>query len=446
MKFRRRLWKLALALSVTFALLPESWATTKFPLSISPSGRYLVDAAGNPFFIHGDTAWSLMAQLTREDAELYLRDRRERGFNTILVSLIEHQFADNAPRNAYGEAPFLSPGDFSRPNEAYFAHADWVLRRAAEEGLLVLLAPAYAGINGGAEGWYGEMTTAGASALRRYGEFLGLRYREFPNILWVQSGDYNPPDKSLVRGIAEGILDGNPRALQTAHGAPGTASLDHWEGEDWLRLNAVYTYGPISTELLRQRARRERLPYFLFESSYENEHGVTTRRLREQAYQALCYGAAGHIFGNNPIWHFDGPGLYDAPGTWVESLDSDGTRSMSHLQSLVAELVWWKMQPDIDGALVTEGGWRHQDPVAAATADDGSFALIYLPSRRELTVNLGLLAGPTVRARWYDPSRGTFAPAAGSHLLAKGSHRFGKELSLNASGEEDWVLVLQSDQ
>ena len=64
-----------------------------FPLSVGPGERYLVDAAGRPFLIHGDTAWSLIAQLTREDVELYLDDRRARGFNTILVNLIESRFA-----------------------------------------------------------------------------------------------------------------------------------------------------------------------------------------------------------------------------------------------------------------------------------------------------------------------------------------------------------------
>ena len=74
-----------------------------FPLAVRPGERYLDDAEGRPFLIHGDTAWSLIADLTREDVDLYLRDRRARGFNTLLVNLIESRFATNAPANAYGQ-------------------------------------------------------------------------------------------------------------------------------------------------------------------------------------------------------------------------------------------------------------------------------------------------------------------------------------------------------
>ena len=106
-------------------------AGAAFPLGVEPGRRYLEDAAGAPFLIHGDTAWSLIAHL-REEAEGYLDDRHARGFNTLLVSLIEHRFASHAPANAYGDQPFLAPGDYASPNEAYFAHADRVLRRAGE--------------------------------------------------------------------------------------------------------------------------------------------------------------------------------------------------------------------------------------------------------------------------------------------------------------------------
>ena len=56
------------------------------------------------------------------------------------------------------------------------------------------------------------------------------------------------------------------------------------------------------------------------ESAYENEHEATEQRLRTQAYQAVLSGAAGQIFGNNPIWHFSSGGLYQAPVTWQQAL------------------------------------------------------------------------------------------------------------------------------
>ncbi len=51
--------------------------------------------------------------------------------------------------------------------------------------------------------------------------------------------------------------------------------------------------------------------------------------MRLQTYQAALNGAAGQIFGNNPIWHFDGPGLYSVPTTWHQALNSRGAQSMT---------------------------------------------------------------------------------------------------------------------
>jgi len=125
-----------------------------FPLRVEPGKRYLVDAAGKPFLLQGDAGWELITRLTREEVSRYLDDRRAKGFNAVIVRLIDHDFVPSPPNNAYGHAPFTVPGDFGTPNEIYFAHADWVLGKAAEKGFLVLLAPAYTGYHGGREGWY----------------------------------------------------------------------------------------------------------------------------------------------------------------------------------------------------------------------------------------------------------------------------------------------------
>ena len=415
-----------------------------FPLTVTPGERHLEDANGRPFLIHGDTAWSLIAELTREDVELYLDDRRARGFNTLLVNLIENRFARNAPANAYGELPFEGqPVDYRRPDEAYFAHADWVLRQAAEKGFLVLLTPSYLGWEGGSQGWYEAMIANGPERLRQYGEFLGRRYRDFPNILWTHGGDYNPPRKDLVRAIAEGIATSDPRALHTAHTAPETAPIEYWEGEAWLQVNNVYTYGPVYDPALEQYARDERMPFFLMESAYENEHEATERSLRTQAYHAVLSGAAGQVFGNNPIWHFDSGGIYAAPVTWQQALDSRGAHSMAHLHDLLAIVPWWLLQPDSDHALLTDGLGSDDDRAVAALAVDRSLAVLYLPDSREVTVDLAQLAGPDVAARWYDPADGRFSAVGGSPFQASGPRRFNPEAD-NSSGDEDWVLVLES--
>ena len=60
-----------------------------FPVRLSPNGRYLVEAGGAPFLIHGDAAWSFVVQLTKEDADIYFEDRKQKGVNAVIANLIE---------------------------------------------------------------------------------------------------------------------------------------------------------------------------------------------------------------------------------------------------------------------------------------------------------------------------------------------------------------------
>lgn len=414
-----------------------------FPVSSMAGQRYLKDATGQPFFIHGDTAWSLIAQLTREKVEKYLNDRQKRGFNAILANLLEHHFTSYPQANAYRQQSFLKPGDFTTPNEDYFSHADWVLRQAAQRDILVLLAPAYVGYSGSDQGWYEKMVANGPDKLRAYGRYLGQRYREFSNILWVHGGDWNPPRKDLVQAIVDGIREHDTRALHTAHCAPETAAIEYWARERWLQVNNVYTYNSVYAAAIKEYLSPRQLPFFLIESAYENEHRAGELRVRVQAYHALLSGACGHVYGNNPIWHFDGPGLFPAPTSWEAALASRGAESMTHLRALFLTIPWWRLVPDTRGSLLTAGVGAAQDRAAAAMTDDGSVALAYLPSPRPVRIDLKQLQGRTVRVRWFNPATGHYVLADGESVLPAEAQLFVPPPS-DGGAAQDWVLVLQA--
>ena len=98
------------------------------PPRVGPDGRHLVQADGRPFFYLADTAWSLFHRLTREEADLYLRNRAAKGFTVIQAVALSENDGLRTP-NAYGERPLVE-NDPRRPNETYFAHVDWVVDRA----------------------------------------------------------------------------------------------------------------------------------------------------------------------------------------------------------------------------------------------------------------------------------------------------------------------------
>jgi hypothetical protein len=419
-------------------------SAVKFPLHVEAGRRYLVDANGKPFLLHGDTAWSLIAQPTDAEVDQYLDDRQARGFNTLIVNLIEHKFADNAPSNAQGDLPFLTPGDFSTPNEAYFAHVDSVLTRAAQKGFLVLLVPVYLGYDGGDQGWYQEMVANGTTKLREYGRFLGQRYQHYNNILWIHGGDYNPPDRSLTEAIAAGIREFDADTLGSAHCIRETAAIDYWGGEPWLQVNTIYTSNPVYAVALTQYQRPEQMPFFLIEATYENgTQQSPPLRVRTQSYHALLSGAAGQVFGNNPIWHFSGPGLYPAPYTWQQSLGLIGSQAMTHLWNLMSTHEWWRLAPDLNNTTLTAGLGTDYDRAVAALADNRSFAIVYLPTARYISVDLGRLTGPSVRATWYDPVSGNYTGDESARVPATGPHVF-RPPSSRDSEDSDWVLVLES--
>jgi len=70
--------------------------------------------------------------------------------------------------------------------------------------------------------------------------------RNSSNVLWTYGGDFNPPNRTLVEAIANGIREFDTRSLSTAHCGPETAAMQYWGDEAWLKINNVYTYNTLA--------------------------------------------------------------------------------------------------------------------------------------------------------------------------------------------------------
>ena len=419
-----------------------------FPLMILPGSRYLSDQKGAPFLIHGEAAWSLIAQLTREEAEAYLENRRSKGINLIIVNLLEHHFADDAPSNIYGAAPLSTPGDFSTPSDQYFEFARNIVRIAAGKGIAVLLCPAYLGGDGGNEGWYQEMRRNGPEKMHAYGRYVGAHFREFDNVIWLQAGDFTPPaaDLPLVAAVANGIRETSPIQMHTAHWSPETSAMDvtidaHFE------INTTYTYLPAYLESIANYDHGNGRPHFLVETKYEgDELGSTQRSLRGQAYYALLTGAAGQVCGNRWIWPFVRPNIWNRLfGTnWKSALDSPMSRSMGYVHKLFAKLPWTTLVPDeaFEVQMSGQGSKGQIDYPVLAWRRDGSLAVAYIPTSKGIRLNSEKLAKP-LKSRWYDPTDGQFIDAVSSPSATMGGQDYVPP-GRNASGDTDWVLVVEA--
>lgn len=425
---RRLSMVLAIPTAMAVSGQPAPTDRLSFPLAVGPTARYLVDASSRPVFLQGDSPWSLIVGVTEEEAEAYLADREAKGVNGLIVNLVEHKF--NGPANRRGDLPFATAGDLGTPNEAYFAHADRILRRADAHGMAVLLNPLYLGYKGSDEGWYQEAILNGASKCWGYGRWVGRRYAGFANIVWTAGGDRLPGEaQECVRGVVGGIREAAPGQLWTAHPEPNVSAMDAYAFAG-LDLNAAYSYGIVHAQLHQDRQRRPAMPFVLFESTYEGEHNASPVQIRRQAWWALLAGATGQFYGARPVWLFD-------PG-WREALQLPGAQDLARFATLVRTLPWHQFVPDDAHRIVVSGlGELHGlDTLAAATTADGRTLVAYAPSPRAIGIDASKLSGRQFGGYWWDPTSGRTAEIA----VMDGGQRF----ELRTPFDEDAALVLHA--
>jgi hypothetical protein len=363
--------------------------------------------------------------------------------------LLEHKFCTSPPRTRSGLAPFNTPGDFSTPNEAYFDFVRQVIEGAGEHGMVVWLAPNYLGYGGGDEGFFREIKAGGREKLCAYGRFVGKRFKDLPNIVWMLGGDYTPeaPDQWVVNELAEAIREEDPVHLMTVHHSPESSGVAAFGEQEWLAVNNFYGYEktlfrPLLAEYQRQPVR----PFVLLETTYEGEHDSTPDQIRRQAYWAILSGACGQFFGNNPIWHFDGPGLFPAQMSWQQALGATGSHDIALLRGLFIHLPWHELVPENNHAIVAEGFGSGTTTALSACTADGKLSVTYIPSTgsgaRELRIALGRFAKP-VTARWYNPTNGKFVEVEGSPYSNRVTHRL-RTPGDNGTGTNDWALILDA--
>jgi hypothetical protein len=442
------------ALTLLFLAPLLAAAAPAYPLKKSSSGRYLVDQSNSPVLIMGDSPQALIVNLTTNEAAGYFADRSALGFNTVWVNLLCATYtggrADASTIDGIlpftGNIPSTSSYDLTKPNEAYFKRVDQMLILAAEQGIQMLLDPAETG------SFLSLMLDNGTNKCRAYGQYLGNRYRNFTNIIWMSGNDFQswrtPGDDAVVRSVALGILDVDSNHLHTAElDYVVSSSLDDTNWNSILGLNGTYTYYPTYARLQQDYNRTNFLPNFMVEANYEFESlqgPVTTPPiLRKQEWWTMTSGAAGQMYGNHYTWPFS--------SGWQSFLDTPGATQFGYVKAFFEPRLWYRLVPDTNHVLVTAGFGTFSDVghvadndyLTAASVPDGSLAVIYTPVIRQFTVNLSKLSGPAI-TRWFDPSSGAYTHIDGSPFTNSGTMNFTPPAN-NADGDGGWVLVLETN-
>jgi hypothetical protein len=231
--------------------------------------------------------------------------------------------------------------------------------------------------------------------------------------------------------IVTGIRSVRTTDIVCAHPLADDTNADdaytYWSGKTGFTLNTIYGYETVGfyVYLLAMQAygRPGPMPFLGFEFKYENSEGVTLAMLRRQSYGSILSGACGQFFGNLPMWHFDSPNwsLERYRGNWKTNLNSIGASQQQYVKSLFTAFDWWKLMPRPDASLVTSNLGSGAMRLYPALARDGSFAMVYVPQGQHVSISMSSLTPPLVRARLYDPTRGTYGPVPGSPFASSGT-------------------------
>jgi hypothetical protein len=161
--------------------------------------------------------------------------------------------------------------------------------------------------------------------------------------------------------------------------------------------------------------------------------------VRQAAYWGVFAGGLGTTYGASGIWQMYAPGrspLSDARSYWYDALDFDGAWDMMHLRNLMESRPFLTGVPERSLIASEEGAGADH---VLATQGDG-YLFVYVPTGKNVTVQLGKISGNKVKGWWFDPRTGE------ASLIGNFPNSETKEFDPpGESGRgKDWVLVLDN--
>jgi hypothetical protein len=454
---KRRIFLAAVAALSLQAVLPAQF------LRVSDNHRFLVTDQGDPFFWLGDTGWEMLHRLDRGEMEYYLRNRAGKGF-TVIQTVIVSEIDGLTFPNMEGNLPF-EDFDPERPGEDYFSLVDYAVRKAAEFGLVLALLPTWHRyVLPGSHPLLNEEAVFNARNAYAYGKFLGERYRDAPNIVWVLGGDWPAgPQIGIWDAMAKGLEEGESAAHLITYHPRGQQTSSTWlHNREWLDFNMVQTghQAPsfnVYDWICNDYALTPPKPVVNGEPAYEGIgiwfNPVNGRHddyeVRKQAYWSVFAGAFGHTYGNNNIWQMnrnDEASRIWADVTWDKALEHPGSGEMIHLRRLMESRPFLERIPDQE-ILLGENPSHASDHIRV-TRDgtpgnsDATYIMAYIPYVRDFGINTSVLGGERLKIWWYSPETGRAFPQA--VVDNTGEIRFSNWQSpvREGMGGPDWVVVI----
>ena len=437
----------------------------KEQLKISSNHRYFTNGNNDPFFWLGDTGWLLFSKLTREEAEKYLEDRKNKGFNIIQVMVLHtvaaaNVYGDSALINKNVSHPLVTPGkNFSSQEEYdYWDHVDFIIDLAGKKGMYMALVPVW-GTNV-KNGWVKREDA------QNYAKWLADRYTNKWNIIWLNGGDIKGTDSTATWNIMGRTLRAEDKNhLITFHPFGRTSSSEFFHNAEWLDFNMFqsghrsydldtslkeHRFGPDNYKFLWMDYKLnptkptldgepsyELIPYGLHDTTKPYWQAADVRRY---AYWSVFAGAAGHTYGHNSVMQMHKPSdtisSYGSKKYWNQALNDSGAQQMIYLKNLILSKRYFERVPD--QSLISGANGDKYNYIVGTRGKE--YAFIYDYTGRTFSVNMGKITGPKVKASWYSPRDGSKTSIGA--FANKGTQVFdppGEQVEGN-----DWVLILEA--
>lgn len=432
---------------------PQSADPRKPDLRVADNHRYLEYQDGTPFFWLGGTVWGMSEWLAREEVDLYLDNRKAKGFSLVQICLFWGKRTDDPvqffvnPPNTYGFPAFEEtdsiPDEFrpavvpggspSAPND-YWDHVEYILQAARSREMMVGVLPVWGRryVNASHPGFSASVFSE--EGMRSYGKFLGERFANYSNIVWVLGGDVkadaNGDFLNHYRRMAEGITEGitgrriawnQPSpwwgySLMTYHpdGAPMVNSSTWFHEDEWLDFNMIETFQHRDSVFAAvshdYRLSEPVKPTVMGEPAYEgllNPKKITRGiHMRRQAWQTLMAGGAGFTYGGARDSLGNGP-LFSPFKGWQNLLDQEGAESMSLVKKIALDHEWPNWLPSQE--IILHGQKEGELRAVAVKLTNHNQWLVYLPENRSVQLTLG--NSVTMQWQWCDPASGEYFPA-----------------------------------
>lgn len=418
-------------------------------LRMSPGKRNLVHADGTPFLVVGDTPWALPFRATREQAQVYAKDRQQKGFNAALLMSVQPDQDAEGPDSRTEPLGFargfadLSEGHLNQLNVTYFQYLDSLVAILLAHEIVPVYQPVFQGF-----GWKGKRVLgrdADPGEYARYCRYLLARYGAQP-AMWLISGDNTGLDP-CVEPAGEAVEQWDAYAQPTGiHYNPfddfcpdnqPTFKCFHQnkshQDKDWLDFQWCQTGHGSEHQLHKVERMYEALPVKAVangEPTYEGMAGGTAGLGWWQGHEAwsqlMAGGTMGVVYGAASLWQWklsdDEPGWEpwcSAPISWRKALEAEGSVYVGYVAKALAGFDLTDMEKRSD---LAEG--------AALLAKPGSFYLSYRPEGTAIAIQ-DMPKGLDIH--WFDPQAGQFQEAG---VTEAGLQSFSPPTS------DPWVLII----